>query len=84
MAKISISPSNIQHPAPRWFRIMKRIIYALVTGGLLTGTFTRFGMNTEDQTLIMGWLMFVLETTSILLSNGETYAPRSNDTTTES
>ncbi len=73
MAKTTLAVSNLNRPAPRWFRIAKRTIYILQAGGLLTGTLTRFGISESDQLLIAGWMGLILEVLTMFLGNGVEY-----------
>jgi len=75
MAKTTFNIENAGKPAPRWYRISKRIFYLLMAGGLATGTLSRFGIPDADQNLITGWIIFLLEALGIGLANGEVYAP---------
>jgi hypothetical protein len=54
MAKATVKTSNFNKPAPRWYRVTKRIVYLLTSSGITTGTLTRFGIPESDQLLIMG------------------------------
>jgi len=74
MPKLSVSFKNAMKPAPRWFRITKKIVYALQAGGMLTGTLTRLGISDADQLFIAGWVTFGMETLSLVFANGEVYA----------
>ena len=76
MAKTTIKASNVNQPAPRWYRLTKRIIYLLTSSSILTGTLTRFNIPESDQLLIFGWLMLGMEILNIILANGETYSKR--------
>ena len=66
----TIGVKNISAPAPKWFRTTKRIIYLLAASSIFTGTLTRFGITTDDQQLITGWMPLVGEILTMLL--GET------------
>lgn len=71
----TIKTSNINKPPPRWFRVSRKLIYGLTGGGILTGTLTRFSIPSDDQLLIVGWLLLFLEVAGSLLANGENYTP---------
>jgi hypothetical protein len=74
MAKATVKTSNFNKPAPRWYRVTKRIVYLITSSGITTGTLTRFGIPESDQLLIMGWLIFLMEVISVVLANGEEYS----------
>ncbi len=82
MAKLSLSIKNAMRPAPRWFRIAKKVIYALQAGGMLTGTLTRLGISDADQLFIAGWVTFGMETLSLVFANGEDYISTTQDANT--
>lgn len=66
--------SNIFEPAPRWFRLLKKILYTLTGSSIVSGTLQRFGVSDADCLLIMGWLILIGELLGSILANGETYA----------
>jgi len=74
MGKTSISRKNINKPAPKWYRIAKKVIYALTGSSILSGTMQRFGISNDDCLLIVGWLIVVIEIFDSILANGETYS----------
>lgn len=74
MAHTTVKASNVFEPAPRWFRILKKVLYTLTGSSVVTGTLQRFGVSDADCLLIMGWLVLVGELLSSILANGETYA----------
>jgi hypothetical protein len=69
----TIKKSNVRQPAPRWFRITKKIIYSLTGSSILTGTLLRFGISNDDCLLIIGWMLLIGETLDGILANGEKY-----------
>lgn len=69
----TIKRKNINQPAPRWFRITKKIIYALTGSSILTGTLTRFNVTDADSLLIIGWMILIMETLDGIMANGEKY-----------
>ena len=73
MPKTTIGKKNIGRPAPRWYRITKRVVYMAQAGGMLTGVLTRFGMTPEDQLLLAGCVTFGMEVLAMVLANGEDY-----------
>lgn len=73
MGKTTISSKNIGTPAPRWYRITKKIIYTLTGSSILGGTLLRFGFTSDDGLLVMGWLMVIGESLDSLLANGQAY-----------
>lgn len=64
---------NIKLPAPRWFRITKKIIYTLTSASIFTGTLTRMGVSESDTILIIGWLLLIGETLNEFLASSERY-----------
>lgn len=83
MANTTFSIQNFNRPAPKWVRLSKRIIYLLAGSSIATGTLDRFGVSSEDQKLIMGWLLIIGEIISIMTANGEVYAQADNTQVTE-
>jgi hypothetical protein len=71
--KTTIGTKNIGRPAPRWFRITKRVVYLAQAGGIFAGVLTRFGITAEDQLLIVGVITIVMEALGGALANGEDY-----------
>lgn len=84
MSKTSISRKNINKPAPKWYRIAKKVIYALTGSSILSGTMQRFGISNDDCLLVVGWLILVVEIFDSILANGETYSSSSSSTSKES
>lgn len=78
MARTTVSRKNVEKPAPRWFRLTKKIVYLITASSLTTGTLSRLGVSSEDQLLIVGWLVMGCEILNIILANGEVYAPAQN------
>lgn len=70
---ITIKAKNTSEPAPRWFRITKKIVYGLFATALFNSTLQRFGVSDSDVTLITAWLISIMETLSSILANGEKY-----------
>jgi len=70
----TVKASNVFEPAPRWFRMFKKILYTLAGSSIVTGTLQRFGVSDADCLLIMGWLVLLGELLGSVLANGETYA----------
>lgn len=69
----SISRRNSNQPAPRWFRITKKIVYGLFATALFSSTLQRFGVTDADVTMITAWLLSIMETLGSILANGEKY-----------
>jgi len=78
MSNTTISTDNLSKPAPRWYRRLKRAIYLLQAGGILTGALTRLNITAEDQLFIVACMTVGLEVLGALLANGEIYS--NNDT----
>jgi hypothetical protein len=74
----TIATKNIGRPAPRWYRIAKRITYLAQAGGIFGGVFTRFGVSAEDQLLIVGCVTTLLELLSMALGSNEDYIVNEN------
>jgi len=83
MAKTTIGKKNIGRPAPRWYRITKRVVYMAQAGGMMTGVLTRFGITIEDQLLLAGCVTFGMEVLAMVLANGEDYMVDDSTTTIE-
>jgi hypothetical protein len=75
MANTSISQGNLSKPAPRWYRRLKRAVYLLQAGGILTGALDRLDISPSDQLFIVACVTVGLEVLGALLANGEVYAP---------
>ena len=73
MANTTLSVSNTSKPAPRWYRILKKIIYTITGSSVVTGTLQRFGVSDADCLLIMGWIILSGELLDSILANGEQY-----------
>lgn len=69
----TLKRKNINQPAPSWFRITKKVIYALTGSSILTGTLTRFGVTDGDSLLIIGWMILIMETLDGIMANGQKY-----------
>jgi hypothetical protein len=76
MANTTLSLSNSDKPAPRWYRISKRIIYLLAGSSIASGTLSRFGLADADINLVLGWLIMIGEALSLCLANGQVYAEK--------
>lgn len=76
MPQTSFNPLNFSKPAPKWFRVLKFLIYLLSSGSLLSGTLQRFGISDADCALILGWIMVIGETLDAMLANGQVYASK--------
>lgn len=75
MAKVTMSKDNINTPAPRWYRRLKRAVYLLQAGGIFTGALDRLDVSAKDQLFIVACVTVGLEVLGALLANGEVYAP---------
>lgn len=75
MATTTVNLSNIAKPAPRWFRITKKIVYGVFATALFGSVLQRFGVSGDDVSLISATLITVMETLGSVLANGEDYAP---------
>lgn len=73
MGKLTVSKNNVNLPAPRWFRRLKKAIYLLQAGGIFTGALTRLHISAEDQLFTVACLTVGLEALGALLANGEIY-----------
>lgn len=69
----TLSTNNIGRPAPRWYRIFKKIVYGLFVGTLFTGLLQRFGVSDSDVVIICGYIISITETLGSILANGEDY-----------
>lgn len=73
MANTTFKAANIGKPAPRWYRITRRVLNLVTAGSILGGTLTYFGISDSAQVLIMGWLVLSGEIIGAFLANGEVY-----------
>lgn len=78
MAKTTLGVDNFSKPAPRWYRITKKILYTIAGSSIVTGTLQRFGVSDADCLLIMGWLVLIGELMGSVLANGEVYSSTEN------
>jgi hypothetical protein len=76
----TIGTKNIGRPAPRWYRITKKIVYGLFATALFSSTLQRFGVSDKDVTLIAAWLVSGMETLGAILANGEDYIVQDKQT----
>ena len=77
MAKTSVSITNVNRPAPKWYRKMKRVI-ALCSGPTVMAVFQVFNLSDKQMAnvgIIIAFLPTLLEIFSAVLANGEQYAP---------
>lgn len=76
MGKTNISLTNVNKPAPRWYRKSKRII-GLLSGPTVMAVFQVFNLTDKQMAnvgIIIAFLPTLLEVFSALLANGEHYA----------
>lgn len=76
MGKTNISLTNVNKPAPRWYRKSKRII-GLLSGPTVMAVFQVFNLTDKQMAnvgIIIAFLPTLLEIFSALLANGEHYA----------
>lgn len=76
MAKTSIGLTNVNYPAPRWYRKSKRVI-GLLSGPTVLAVFQVFNLTDKQMAnvaTIIAFLPTVLEVFSAVLANGEQYA----------
>ncbi len=76
MAKTNISLTNVNKPAPRWYRKAKRVI-GLLSGPTVMAVFQVFNLTDKQMAnvgIIIAFLPTLLEVFSALLANGEQYA----------
>jgi hypothetical protein len=76
MAKTSIGLTNVNYPAPKWYRKSKRVI-GLLSGPTVLAVFQVFSLTDKQMAnvaTIIAFLPTVLEVFSALLANGEQYA----------
>lgn len=69
----TVKRKNVNQPAPRWFRITKKIVYGVFATALFSSTLQRFGVSDSDVTMITAWLISIMETAGSILANGEKY-----------
>jgi hypothetical protein len=75
MAKTSIGLTNVNSPAPKWYRKSKRII-GLLSGPTVLAVFHVFSLTDKQMAnvaTIIAFLPTVLEVFSAILANGEQY-----------
>ena len=73
MAKTSIGLTNVNHPAPKWYRKSKRVI-GLLSGPTVLAVFQIFKLNDHQMAsvaTVIAFLPTVLEVFSAILSNEE-------------
>lgn len=76
MAKTNISLTNVNKPAPRWYRKAKRVI-GLLSGPTVMAVFQVFNLTDKQMAnvgIIIAFLPTLLEVFSAVLANGEQYA----------
>ena len=76
MAKTSIGLTNVNSPAPKWYRKSKRII-GLLSGPTVLAVFQIFKLNDHQMAsvaTVIAFLPTLLEVLSAVLANGEQYA----------
>jgi hypothetical protein len=76
MAKTSIGLTNVNSPAPKWYRKSKRII-GLLSGPTVLAVFQIFKLNDHQMAsvaTVIAFLPTLLEVFSAVLANGEQYA----------
>jgi hypothetical protein len=76
MAKTSIGLTNVNSPAPKWYRKSKRVI-GLLSGPTVLAVFQIFKLNDHQMAsvaTVIAFLPTLLEVFSALLANGEQYA----------
>jgi uncharacterized membrane protein len=76
MGKTNISLTNVNKPAPKWYRKSKRII-GLLSGPTVMAVFQVFNLTDKQMAnvgIIIAFLPTLLEVFSALLANGEHYA----------
>ena len=69
----TIKRRNVNQPAPRWFRITKKIVYGVFVTALFSSTLQRFGVSDADVNMTTAWLVSIMETAGSILANGEKY-----------
>jgi hypothetical protein len=76
MAKTSIGLTNVNYPAPKWYRKSKRVI-GLLSGPTVLAVFQVFNLSDKQMAnvaTVIAFLPTVLEVFSAVLANGEQYA----------
>jgi uncharacterized membrane protein len=76
MGKTNISLTNVNKPAPKWYRKSKRVI-GLLSGPTVMAVFQIFNLTDKQMAnvgIIIAFLPTLLEVFSALLANGEQYA----------
>ena len=76
MGKTNISLTNVNKPAPKWYRKSKRVI-GLLSGPTVMAVFQVFELTDKQMAnvgIIIAFLPTLLEVFSALLANGEHYA----------
>ena len=76
MGKTNISLTNVNKPAPRWYRKAKRVI-GLLSGPTVMAVFQIFNLTDKQMAnvgIIIAFLPTLLEVFSAVLANGEQYA----------
>jgi hypothetical protein len=76
MAKTSIGLTNVNSPAPKWYRKSKRII-GLLSGPTVLAVFQIFKLTDHQMAsvaTVIAFLPTLLEVFSAVLANGEQYA----------
>ena len=76
MGKTNISLTNVNKPAPRWYRKAKRVI-GLLSGPTVMAVFQVFNLTDKQMAnvgIIIAFLPTLLEVFSAVLANGEQYA----------
>jgi hypothetical protein len=76
MAKTSIGLTNVNSPAPKWYRKSKRVI-GLLSGPTVLAVFQIFKLTDHQMAsvaTVIAFLPTLLEVLSAVLANGEQYA----------
>jgi hypothetical protein len=76
MAKTSIGLTNVNSPAPKWYRKSKRVI-GLLSGPTVLAVFQIFKLTDHQMAsvaTVIAFLPTLLEVFSAVLANGEQYA----------
>jgi len=76
MGKTNLSLTNVNKPAPKWYRKSKRVI-GLLSGPTVLAVFQIFKLNDHQMAsvaTVIAFLPTLLEVFSALLANGEQYA----------
>jgi hypothetical protein len=76
MGKTNLSLTNVNKPAPKWYRKSKRVI-GLLSGPTVMAVFQIFELTDKQMAnvgIIIAFLPTLLEVFSALLANGEQYA----------